>query len=86
MLGTAYLSHVSWRVGVLSPEYGTNTVHPLPATRNLHLLVELRALRQVRVLSKVREAENVGTTLGRRTNETRWLEAVEVILLRIFDE
>lgn len=74
MVWASYLSHVSWGVRVLGTEDRANAVHPLPSASNLQLLVELWGLCQEGLLVKVRQAEDVGTTLGGGTNQAWGLE------------
>jgi hypothetical protein len=78
-----YLSHMSWRIRILRPENGTNTVNPLFTLRNLKLLVELWRLCQICFLLEIRQFEHIRTTLRSSTNQARRMELLEVLFLQV---
>lgn len=74
-----HLRHVSRGIRVFRPKDRPNAVHALPPTRNLHLLVKLRRLRQIRLLIEIGHAEDVGAALRRSTNQAGGFELIEAL-------
>ena len=70
------LRQVPYRVVRLGPEHRPDLVHPLEDPDH-HLLVELRALRQVRRAAEVVHREDVRTGLGRRAHDLRGVDLGE---------
>lgn len=77
------LRHVPCSVGILGSENRPNAKDTLSPTGDLELLVELGRLGEERILTKVCQLEDIGTTFRGCTNETGRLEFPESAFLQV---
>lgn len=71
------------RVVLLRPEDRCNLIDTLKHADH-HLLVKLRALRQIRLLAEIRQGKDIGAALGSCRYELRRVDLREVLSVQKF--
>lgn len=67
----------------LSPKDGAHLIHPLEYAHE-NLLVQLRALGQIRLLAEVGQGKHIGAPLCAAGNELRGVDLGEALVLQVF--